>query len=453
MQYLADGDHALAERCFREALRLDPDFAEALTNLALLLDQSGQDAEAEAHYRRSIELRPDYGQTYLNLGVLLARQKRFAQAEAAYRAAIERMPASPIPWTDLGVLQASLKQEAEAEASYRQALALDADYRPAQFNYAYLFLRRGDLAEGWRHFEARNWYAALEKFLPAPRWRGETLAGKSLLIGIEAGHGDMIQFCRYASVLKRQGAARIDIICHPALKTLFARLTDVDAVISLDDPLPETHWDYWSPPMSLPFHCQTRLDSIPADLPYLSAEPGRIEHWAGVLDRRQHPASLYVGLVWKGNPRFENDADRSLPNLSVLADLGKIAEVRFISLQKGAGEDEAANPPASLPLLNLGPQVTDFADMAAIIANLDLVIAVDTAVAHLTGALGKPCWLLLPDYQTDWRWLTGRTDSPWYPQVMRLFRQPQPGNWQTVVDQLGSALRQRVNEAGDVETA
>lgn len=453
MQYLADGDHALAERCFREALRLDPDFAEALTNLALLLDQSGQDAEAEAHYRRSIELRPDYGQTYLNLGVLLARQKRFAQAEAAYRAAIERMPASPIPWTDMGVLQASLKQEAEAEASYRQALTLDANYRPAQFNYAYLFLRRGDLAEGWRHFEARNWYAALEKFLPAPRWRGEAPAGKALLIGIEAGHGDMIQFCRYAAVLKRQGAARIGIICHPALKTLFARLTDVDAVISLDDPLPETHWDYWSPPMSLPFHCQTRLDSIPADLPYLSAEPGRIAHWAGVLDRRHHPASLHVGLVWKGNPRFENDADRSLPHLSVLADLGKIGGIRFISLQKGAGEDEAASPPASLPLLNLGPQVTDFADMAAIIANLDLVIAVDTAVAHLTGALGKPCWLLLPDYQTDWRWLTGRADSPWYPQVMRLFRQPQPGNWQAVVDQLGSALRQRVNEAGDVETA
>lgn len=453
MQYLADGDHALAEQFFREALRLDPDFAEALTNLALLLDQSGQDAEAEAHYRRSIELRPDYGQTYLNLGVLLARQKRFAQAEAAYRAAIERMQASPIPWTDLGVLQASLKQEAEAESSYRRALALDANYRPAQFNYAYLFLRRGDLVEGWRHFEARNWYAALEKFLPAPRWQGEALAGKALLIGIEAGHGDMIQFCRYAAVLKRQGAARIDIICHPALKTLFARLTDVDAVISLDDPLPETHWDYWSPPMSLPFHCQTRLDSIPADLPYLSAEPGRIARWAGVLDRQHHPASLHVGLVWKGNPRFENDADRSLPHLSVLADLGKIGGIRFISLQKGAGEDEAANPPASLPLLNLGPQVTDFADMAAIIANLDLVIAVDTAVAHLTGALGKPCWLLLPDYQTDWRWLTGRADSPWYPQVMRLFRQPQPGNWQAVVDQLGSALRQRVNEAGDVETA
>lgn len=451
MRHLGDGENAFAESCFREALRLAPDFAEALTNLAMLLDQSGQAAEAERHYRRSIALRPDYGQTYLNLGVLLARQKNFTQAEAAYRAAIELMPESPIPWTDLGVLQASLKREAEAESSYLRALALDADYRPAQFNYAYLFLRRGDLAEGWRHFEARNWYAALEKFLPCPRWQGEALAGKSLLIGIEAGHGDMIQFCRYASVLKQRGAASIGIICHPALKTLFARLADADVVISLDDPLPETRWDYWSPPMSLPFHCQTRLDSIPADLPYLSAEPGRIDHWAGMLDRKQHPANLYIGLVWKGNPRFENDADRSLPDISVLAELGKIADIRFISLQKGAGEDEAANPPASLPLLNLGPQVTDFADMAAIVANLDLVIAVDTAVAHLAGALGKPCWLLLPDYQTDWRWLTGRTDSPWYPQVMRLFRQPQPGNWQTVVEEVGAALRLLTSESNSFE--
>lgn len=451
MRHLADGENAFAESCFREAIRLAPDFAEALTNLAMLLDQSGQTAEAERHYRRSIALRPDYGQTYLNLGVLLARQKNFAQAEAAYRAAIELMPESPIPWTDLGVLQASLKRETEAESSYLGALALDTDYRPAHFNYAYLFLRRGDLAEGWRHFEARNWYAALEKFLPCPRWQGEALAGKSLLIGIEAGHGDMIQFCRYASVLKQRGAANIGIICHPALKTLFARLADADVVISLDDPLPETHWDYWSPPMSLPFHCQTRLDSIPADLPYLSAEPGRIDHWAGILDRKQHPARLYVGLVWKGNPRFENDADRSLPDISVLAELGKIADIRFISLQKGAGEDEAANPPASLPLLNLGPQVTDFADMAAIVANLDLVIAVDTAVAHLAGALGKPCWLLLPDYQTDWRWLTGRTDSPWYPQVMRLFRQPQPGNWQTVVEEVGAALRLLTSESNSFE--
>jgi ADP-heptose:LPS heptosyltransferase len=144
--------------------------------------------------------------------------------------------------------------------------------------------------------------------------------------------------------------------------------------------------------------------------------------------------------VWKGNPRFENDAERSLPNLKSLETLGAVKRVRFFSLQKGAGEDEAANPPVDLPVVNLGPHISDFADSAAIVANLDLVICVDTAIAHLAGAMGKNCWVLLPDYKTDWRWLTRRNDSPWYPGVMRLFRQPRTGDWTTVVSGVRVAL-------------
>jgi Tfp pilus assembly protein PilF len=441
---MAAGDASAAEACFREAIELAPDFAEAHGNLGLLLDRAGRLDEAEHHYRQSIGLDPDCGQIRLNLGALLAGQKRFDEAEAAYQQAIELMPGSPAAWSNLGVLQACRKQEEAAELSYRTATALDPDYRLAYFNLAYLLLRQGRYEEGWPCFEKRDWYEQLEKRLPCPRWQGEPLAGRSLLIGFEAGHGDMIQFCRYARVLKGEGAARIAVICHPALKTLFATLRGVDAVHAFDETLPPSQWDFWTPPLSIPFHCRTRLDSIPEELPYLRAEPERARGWSAMLCAQCEPDDLRVGLAWKGNPKFENDADRSLPGLRTIESLGTVAGVRFFSLQKGVGEDEAANPPPCLPVANLGPQLADFADTAAVVANLDLVICVDTAVAHLAGALGKDCWVLLPDYKTDWRWLDGRADSPWYPGVMRLFRQPRMGDWGSVVAEVDAALRQRV---------
>jgi Flp pilus assembly protein TadD len=439
-RHLADGRSPLAEQCLREAIRLRPDFAEAHANLALALDQSGRKADAESHYRRSLAIDPDEGQTHLNLAVMLAGQKRFGEAQDAYRVAIRLLPESAAAWSNLGVLQACLKLEDDAERSYRTAIELDAGYALANFNFSYLLLRQGRFEEGWRCLESRNWYAALEKHLACPRWRGEDLQGKSLLIGCEAGHGDMIQFCRYAAVLKARGAAAIGLLCHPALKTLFASAPGVDSVIAFDEALPSSGSDFWTPPFSIPFYCQTRIDSIPASLPYLRADPHRSEYWSAALRSASVAAELRVGLCWKGNPAFENDAERSLAGLSILAPLGAIAGVRFFSLQKGAGVDDAARPPAGLQLVNLGPQLADFAETAAVIENLDLVISVDSAVAHLAGALGQPCWLLLPDYKTDWRWLTHRSDSPWYPGVMRLFRQPAGGGWTPVVAELARAL-------------
>jgi len=276
--------------------------------------------------------------------------------------------------------------------------------------------------------------------LPCPRWQGEPLAGRSLLIGFEAGHGDMIQFCRYAGVIKAGGAARVDVICHPALKRLFAGLDGLDGASGFDEPLPQRHWDYWVPPLSLPFHFRTRPDSLPAQLPYLHADPLLRDEWAAELAAQSSPGQLRVGLVWKGSANFENDDQRSLPALALLAPLGSIPGVRWFSLQKGAGEVEAAQPPAALPLVDLGSRLRDFADTAAVIANLDLVIGVDTAVMHLAGALAKPCWLLLPDFKTDWRWLAGRSDSPWDPGVMRLFRQPGMGDWPSVIAEVAAAL-------------
>jgi Tfp pilus assembly protein PilF len=438
--WLAAGDLCRAEACFREAIRLEPELAQLHTNLALLLEQQGKPLEAEHSYRRAITLDPFLPRSHLNLGALLTGQKRFADAKAACLRALELDPDFPAAWSNLGVLLACRKEEQEAEACYRQAMQLDPLYRLAQFNLSYLLLRQGRYEEGWRCLEARNWYAALERRLSSPRWQGESLKGKSLLIGFEAGHGDMIQFCRYTTLLKAQGVARMALICHPALINLFASLDGLDQLIPFDESLPLEQWDFWTPPFSLPYYCRTRLDSIPAQIPYLRADSKLVEKWFSELARECAPSDFRVGLVWQGNPDFENDAERSLPSLEPLEPLGALGGIRFFSLQKGGGEAEAVHPPAALPLVNLGPRMGDFADSAAIVANLDLVISVDTAMAHLAGALGKECWLLLPDYMTDWRWLAERNDSPWYPGAMRLFRQPPGGGWGPVVADLCLAL-------------
>ncbi len=439
---MAAGDDDGAESSFREAVRISPDFAEAYANLGFLLAKRGLPEEAEFCYRRSIALNAGNSQTHLNFGAFLANQKRFEEADIAYRQSIMLDPQSPAAWSNRGVLYAVMKREEEAEQCYRTALQLDDSYTKARFNLSYLLLRQGRFEEGWYCREANSRYDALAASIACPRWQGEELSGKSLLISFEAGHGDMIQFCRYAKVLKAQGVAQITMICHPGLKSLFTTLDWVDAIVSLDEKGQVSGCDFWTPLLSIPYYCKTRINSIPAALPYLHALPDKIAKWKPIL-----PADdICVGLVWKGNPNFENDADRSIPGLNLLAPLWTVANVYFISLQKGAGQDEAGHPPAGQPIINLGPGIEDFADAAAIVASLDLVICVDTAIAHLTGALGKPCWVLLPYYKTDWRWLTGRSDSPWYPRVMRLFRQQEMGNWKAVIAEVSAALERFVQE-------
>jgi hypothetical protein len=434
VRLMRDGDAAGAQVAFRATLVAAPWLVAAHVNLGLLLSQGGSIDEAAQHYRSALAIDPGELQAYLNLGALLAAHKRFADAENVYREALLVDPSSPAVLSNLGVLLACLKREREAEACYRQAMAIDPTYRNAPFNLAYLLLRQGRFAEGWVAFESRDWYARLAQHFQFPRWQGETLTGKRLIIGFEAGHGDMIQFCRYASVAKARGAAHVTVVCHPALTRLFARMDGVDAVLGFDEDVPRTGWDAWTPPMSFPLLCGTRLETIPATLPYLHADPVRM---AQLAQFTAAPKRLRVGLAWQGNPRFENDSDRSLASPAVLAPLFGIEGVRFFSLQK-----DAAPWDPGLPITDLAPHSADFDDTAALIANLDLVIAVDTAVAHLAGALGKPVWVLLPDYRTDWRWLQERDDSPWYPGVMRLFRQPAAGDWDSVAHALAAALRQ-----------
>ena len=445
--YMETGDTQHAEKFFNKAVQINSYFAEAYANLGLMLDKRGVTEIAEDCYRHSIALNPLYSETHLNLGALLANRKQFDEAEACYRKAIKLKKECPIGWSNLGVLYASMKREDEAEQCHRTAISLNHDYAMARFNLSYLLLRQGRFDEGWYCLEARNWYEAIAKHLTCPRWQGESLAGRSILISYEAGYGDVIQFCRYAEVLKAQGAISITIICHPPLKKLLASLEGVDIIISYDEEIPSSALDFWTPLLSIPYYCKTRIDTIPAKIPYLGATADLIEKWALLVPK----AGFNVGLVWKGNPLFENDADRSLPSLDVLAPLWDVEGVNFISLQKGAGEIEVENLSSGLPLINLGCQLEEFTDTTAVIMSLDLVICVDTAVAHLAGALSKPCWILLPDYKTDWRWLTNRTDSPWYPKNIRLFRQQTMGDWTTIVQELVSALSQLVADSAKAD--
>ncbi len=426
-----------AERAFRRAIQIAPDLAEAHVNLGVTLEKTGALKEAEACYGRALSLAPVSLQVHLNLGALLVNQKRFGEAAKLYDGALDLFPTAAALWSNLGVLRACLKDESEAERCFRRAMALDSTYAKARFNLSYILLRQGRLEEGWQALEARSWNLDLLAKIPGPRWRGENLEGKALLVGCEGGYGDMIQFGRYASVLKGQGAARIGMVCHPALKKLFATLPGVDVVVAMDETIPGPDWDYWTLPQSLPLHCGTRLDTIPAPIPYLRASPEEVLRWRSRLPSQ----GIRVGLAWKGNSRFENDADRSLPGLDLLAPWTAVEGLHFVSLQQGMGEDETARIPKGLELFDPSSWIKDFSDTAALVSNLDLVISVDTAAAHLAGALGKPCWVLLPHYKTDWRWFKDREDSPWYPGSMRLFRQPDSERWGPVIEAVAAALK------------
>lgn len=227
------------------------------------------------------------------------------------------------------------------------------------------------------------------------------------MIGFEMGHGDMIFYARYIGELKARGVRQVAMICHPGLKKLFTALKDVDQLYSLNDEVPHNGWDYWSAPMSLPHYCLTTPTNIPAPIPYLQADPALVDLWRAKLSG----TGMRVGLVWKGNALFENDGERSISTLQTFAPFADISNIHFVGLQKGQGETES--PPEGMSWQAIGMQLNDFADTAAVIHNLDLIISVDTAVAHLAGAMGKICWVLLPDFRCDWRWQVGEDTTPW----------------------------------------
>ncbi|MBP0591372.1 tetratricopeptide repeat protein [Paraburkholderia sp. LEh10] len=429
-----------AESEYRRAIELEPRLLAARNNLGTLLMQENRQDDAIAIYHETLEIDGAYIHALYNLGMAQLRSVRLAQAEAAFRRALGIQPDHRDALHNLATTLKLAGRYDEAEALYRQTLALAPDFADARFNLGILLLTQGRFDEGWLHAEARYAPQRPRKDTPAPsgtpQWHGESLDGKSLVLWHEQGYGDCVQFARYAPLLKACGVRHLTLMCPQPLRPLIETLDGVDAVKTHSGTV-EPH-DYWAYPLSLPLHFGTTLDTIPAALPYLHAPPDRIERWRARLGARP---GLKVGLVWKGFADNQHDATRSLPGLTPLAPLWSVAGATFFSLQKGQGEAEAMAPPAGQSVVHLGSAIEDFGDTAAIIAQLDLVISVDTAAAHVAGALGKPCWLMLPYDWTDWRWLRGREDSPWYPRVMRLFRQSASRDWTEVAERMAKALR------------
>ena len=438
-----------AETCYRTALRSRPDDVAALTNLGLVLESTGRIAEAELLQRRALALAPERAETHNHLAGVLARRGDTApeEAEFHYREALRLQPENAAHRSNLGAFFFDTGRVGEAETAFRAALAQDPELASAHINLGQLLLSLGCLQEGFEHTEMRYRMrvpGALPGFPnhPAPgsarQWKGEPLAGKRLLVWPEQGHGDQLQFCRYLAIVRRQQhPAFITCGCSAPLVGLLRQLDGPDEVITLENaPAALATHDYWVPMLSLPLFCGTTLLSVPADTPYLRAAAADIARWAP----RMPATGKRIGLVWRGNVQHDNDADRSLPDLSVLAPLWRVPGLVFVSLQKWAGEDEARHPPPGQPLLHLGSDIENFADSAAILSQLDLLVSVDTAACHLAGALDIPCWVMLPAWRNDWRWLRDRDDTPWY-RATRLFRQPRRGDWASVAAAVAEALR------------
>lgn len=422
-------DEALAE--YDRALVMQPDFAYGLNNRGNALHALGRHCEALTSYQRALTLNPDYTEAYNNRGNALVELNRLDEALEDYDAAIAGKPfASAL--VNRGSALRYLGRTDEAMASFDQAIALEPNMPEAHWNKALLCLTLGDYDRGFEGYEWR-WRGATEltsRGFPQPQWHGEDIAGKTIFLHAEQGFGDSIQMLRYLPIVKARGA-RIVLELPDPLMPLLGPMAEGVTVLNRGTPLPP--FDVHCPLMSLPLAFGTRVDTVPANVPYLCAPAERLETWRARLPQGDRPR---VGLVWSGKPSHKNDHNRSIP-LAKLAPLIAVPGVSFVSLQR---EYRDADLPtlAQMPIERIDAALNDFADTAAAMEQCDLVIAVDTAVAHLAGSLGRPLWVLLSHIQ-DWRWLRERADSPWYPSA-QLFRQPRDGNWDGVIDALAREL-------------
>jgi tetratricopeptide (TPR) repeat protein len=414
--------HAEAIDCFRHALALRPDYPEAHNNMGNSFQAVGRNEEAAACYREAVALRPEYVAAHSNLGNALTLLRRPEQAIPSFETALALNPRLGPAHSNLGNALMALNRHREASQAFSRARELDPDLPQPRLNQAIAKLALGDYAAGWPDFEARRHNR--ERRFPQPQWDGRSeIAGKTILVHFEQGLGDTIQFARYAALVAERGAHVVFEVQKPLFR-LFDRLTGPEKVIAEGDPLPE--FDFHVPLLSLPLAFGTTREIIPSPGPYL--------HATGT-------ANSGIGLCWAGNPGYANDHNRSIP-LALLRPLLDIPKTRFISLQKNfrPGDEEILKGRDNLDVQS-DRQGEDFADTAALVAGMDLVITVDTAVAHLAGALGRPVWILLP-FSAHWAWLRERADSPWYP-TARLFRQPKIGDWESVVAQVAAALTER----------
>lgn len=414
-----------------EAVARDPTHADARCNLGAVLTDLGRAAEALPHFARAAEEAPANPTPHVNIGSALADLGRYEEAADAARAALARDPRHAAALTVLGRALGELGRHAEAIAACERALEIDPDWVEARWNLALPLLRTGEYERGWRAFESR-FEAVGRKLrpapLPVPRWGGEDPAGRTILAYWEQGFGDTIHFARYLPLLAARGA-RVLFDCQAPLRPLFR---DFPGVAALVDPARErVEAEFQVALMSLPHLFGTTLETVPAAVPYLRA-PGCPEEL--VLP---DTGRFRVGVAWAGSPGQANNRFRSIP-LADLAPLFGLPDIDWYGLQVGEEAAELRRIPEAATVVDLSPRLRDFADTAAVMEQLDLVLTVDTSVAHLAGALARPVWILLA-HVCCWRYLLEREDSPWYP-TARLFRQERPGDWPGVVSRLAREL-------------
>jgi tetratricopeptide (TPR) repeat protein len=423
-----------------KALELSPNRAGVYNNLGFVHERAGRTAEAEAAYQKAIELDPNFATAHRNLAALYDGMDKVENSIQSLERSLSLAPRDQEGWTNLSGLRRRMRDYPAALAAAEQAVQINPSNPNAHGNLGLSLLALGEYDRGFAEYEWRwrcsNFTTAAREF-SQPMWDGSDPTGRTIFVHAEQGFGDTLQFARYVPLLAERGAKVFFESALP-LRTLMQKLKGVNKVIASGTRPPD--FDLHIPLLSLPRIFRTTLQTVPADVPYISVDEARMQHW----DQRLKDAGpgRRIGLVWAGN--VKPDAGRTIP-LEKFAPLTAIEGVTFISLQKRENPQGADAPPAGLKLIDVSEDLKDFAETAAAMMNLDLILTIDTAAAHLAGALGRPTWTLLP-WAADWRWLNDRTDSPWYP-TMRLFRQPTRGDWDAVIQEVAAELERRAQEA------
>jgi Tfp pilus assembly protein PilF len=418
-----------------KAIAVNPGVAQYHANLGAIYARCNRFDEAISALGRAIELDPDMVIAYFNLGGVLGAKFEFARAIPVLQKAVSLDPNWPELQNRLGVTLRNDGQYQAARAIFRKLAESHPDFAEGRWNLGLTLLVMGDLENGWKEYEwgKRTPNVSIPRGFPQPQWMGEDISGKTILIHAELGFGDTLNFVRYAPLVAAR-AAKVIVECQPELARLLRGIADISQIVVQGHPLPP--FDVHCPMTSLPLSYGTTLQTIPANVPYLSAAADRITAWrqrVGDVGRK------CVGLVWAGRSDHKNDRQRSI-RLQQFSPLAEVKSARFFSLQKSPAAQQMSAPPPGIDLLDYSAELTDFAETAALVANLDLVISVDTSTAHLAGAMGKPVWVLVP-FVPDYRWMLNRPDTPWYP-TMRLYRQPKQGDWDSVLANVTRDLRE-----------
>ena len=421
---------------WQRAIQLKPDYAEAHANLGAALAQLEKPSEAAPILRRAVQLNPNFAPAHNNLANVLDELECTDGAVQHWQRAIELVPNYFDALVNLGKTVQRRGEHARAMQLLDRAVALKPSDPDARFLRGLSLLLQGNLVDGFADYAWRMQCKELNidpRNFSEPAWDGSNQPGKTILLRAEQGFGDVFQFVRYAPMV-RERCGKVILECQAELAELMRTVRGIDLVAVRNQGLPP--FDFHAPLLDLPRLLGTTLRSIPADVPYIGADPARVEEWSQLL--ANDPPGRRVGLVWSGNPQHGNDRNRSI-FLRDLEPLAAVANVTFFSLQKGAAATQASDSTLKIKVVDHTPRLSDFSETAALLMNLDLIITVDTSVAHLAGALGRPIWVLLP-FAPDWRWMLDRTDSPWYP-TMRLFRQPRPTQWEEVIRSVATALQ------------